>query len=75
MSLKVGGQDCAVQMGVEMAARRAKLDQLIAEADVRALLFDDAANEIEKRFLGASGLTLYKPGEKPKLIKEIIGQL
>ena len=70
MSLKVGGQDYAVQMGIELKNRREKLDQLIAQAGVRALLFDDAANAIEQRFLGASGLTLYKPGEKPKLIND-----
>lgn len=68
MSLTLRTEAFDTQLAQDLADRKARVENLMKEARVQALLFDSNANYIQQWALGSSGLTLFTPGQKPKQI-------
>lgn len=68
MTLKLGTQAFDTLRTEDLVGRKVRVEKLMKEANVQALLFDANANPIQQWALGSSGFTLYAPGHKPKQI-------
>lgn len=68
MALKLRTKTFDTQREEDLAGRMARVEKLMKEAQVQALLFNSNANSIQKWALGSSGTTLFAPGHKPKQI-------
>lgn len=68
MTLKLGTEAFDARLAQELADRKARVEKLMKEAQVQALLFDSNADPIQQWALGSSRFTLYAPGHKPKQI-------
>ena len=68
MSLKMEIHDYEKRRAQDVQSRVEALDRLVTGAGVQAVLFDRNSSPVQQRLLGASGLILYKPGEKGKQI-------